>query len=67
MDRPIRILVSARFKGVNERLVLNFKFEPKPENLKKPKSLNILKLKNWLKDIMENMLHIQKNLYLESV
>ena len=48
-------------------LVLNFKFEPKPENLKKPKSLNILKLKNWLKDIMENMLHMQKNLYLESV
>ena len=46
-------------------LVLSFKFEPKPENSKKPKSLDTLKCKKWSKNILKNML--QKNCYLESV
>ena len=46
-------------------LALSFKFEPKPENLKKSKTLDILKFKKWSKNIVENML--QKNSYLESV
>ena len=46
-------------------LALSFKFEPKRENLKKYKSLDILKFKKRLKNVVENML--QKNWYLESV
>ena len=43
MDKATRILVSARCKGVNESI--GPEFEPKPENSKKPKSLDTLKFK----------------------
>ena len=46
-------------------LSLSFKFEPKPENSKKPKSLHTPKFKKWSQNTVENML--QKNCYLESV
>ena len=47
MDKPTRTLASARCKSVNERLgPISFKFEPKPANSKKPKSLDTL---NWLR------------------
>ena len=45
MDKPTGTLVSAHCKGVNERLGPEFKLEPRPENLRKPKSLDILKFK----------------------
>ena len=35
---------------------LSFKFEAKPENLKKSESWSILKFKKWSRNILENML-----------
>ena len=37
-------------------LALSFKFEAKPENLKKSESWSILKFKKWSRNILENML-----------
>ena len=45
MDIPAGTLVSGRCIGVNDRLGPEFKLEPRPENLRKPKSLDILKFK----------------------
>ena len=65
MEKPTRTLVSVALRALMNVLALSFKFEPKPENSKKPKSLDILKFKNLSKNIVENML--QKNCYLEKV
>ena len=46
-------------------MALGFKFEPKPEHLKKSKSLDSLKFKKWLKNSAENM--VQKYCYLDIV
>ena len=45
MDKPTRTLVSARCKSLMNVFALSFKFEPKPENSKKLKSLDTLKFK----------------------
>ena len=49
MDKPTRTLVSARCKGVNERLGPEFLIWAKAWKLKETKSSDILKFRKWSK------------------